>query len=1140
MRMSGCYLFAASIGLLAAGRVLAQDRQPDEGLRRPRQLTTGSADEFLGDLSPDGKTLYFVSNRSATNEIYAQDIDDGRARRLFDDGADATWPRVSPDGRWLLYVSFRDDASGRLCVRDLPRAERRLCFEGSSSATQAEWIDPSHIALVSRSSLQGDLRLIEVTLVSSLEGRTLLDRNLTSPAISPGGRWLVYVPVEREVSQVGPTFAAKAARRFEAVRLDRLSDKPITFEIDLPGMAAQPAFSRDGKHLYFVQFLSDTNHDGVVDATDHGVLFRVPFPVDQEDAPSVAAAAMPEQLTDGSWNCQYPSPSAGTLITTCSQGEDLDVYELPLNGEVPSEWNSDRVHLEIELGGRRSEQLLLYRRLLREEGSIAGRRLRLARLVRLHVQFDDFDAAEFYARHIEALKDPSTAGLSRVLQAWIAHRKALRDLELGRAVAGFSTESKRRMDSLRAAEAKSPTANSLAHLVLSDIADSIGEKAEARKEFELAEIDDRTRRSVVEMYYERADALFRELDDRDALVAVCRGLASLGSLPPDVQLEYARAEVRALYRGRPFDEAERLLDQERAAATEGSERAFALEVGRAVVSIRDADATQARSALLTLYKKQTRPDRQRAIMLDALQRAAEFGADKLVEALVQDYVEDVKPGTTERRRAEQLYQQVILGRAFRHRAQGRVEKARADFDAVVAETRSLEALVASLDLRLKAGQSRTALLAEFGSASGKYPKTLERFARSYLVARGLPELSGQAHAEGVAEALGELRSDWTNLKGEPMARALFGAILHEDFLRTGDLATAERASSHYFVALRQVGNHPREQAMLLGQLGLLQAGVGNYRIALGYLDDREKLPYEENGEGLAVRLTRARTLLHVGRDKEAASVAEEALAMIEQTPRLSNYRPFVVDRAALYNLAAGHFDRAEKLYDEDIAFVEKQPAALSLRNRLVLHLARAAAALGAGNAQRTLDDLAVVKTRLDDPQAAEALKWPHSTSEQVLRGYRLIAAGLGANAFRRLGKLDAAARELEKRRNLFEERLSEGDRDEELRAVALAEFRLADNAVDRGDLPTAARWIGKALEHADTLASRTGTPVDRGQLDALWFSAELSVFREASLPFDLPKRLDEAYGKMVQTSDVVWRSDERTFEIYQALLRPAR
>ncbi|NEJ54570.1 hypothetical protein GR213_35450, partial [Rhizobium leguminosarum] len=134
--------------------------------------------------------------------------------------------------------------------------------------------------------------------------------------------------------------------------------------------------------------------------------------------------------------------------------------------------------------------------------------------------------------------------------------------------------------------------------------------------------------------------------------------------------------------------------------------------------------------------------------------------------------------------------------------------------------------------------------------------------------------------------------------------------------------------------------------------------VGNHHIALGYLDERDKLPYADSAAGLSVALARARALLHVNREAEAAQSAEKALAMVEAAPKLARFIPLVMDRAALYNLAAGRFDQALALYDRALPGIEASPRdEQGLRNRLVMRLARCAAALGADKPQRTLEDL---------------------------------------------------------------------------------------------------------------------------------------------------------------------------------------
>ncbi len=329
-RRASAFARLALAGSLLAAHALA-DNVDDDDLVRPQRLTVDVADNLLGQLGPDGKTLYFVSNRDTTNQIFAQSMVDGRSHPLFDDGADVTWPRVSPDGRSLLYISFRESASGQLCIRSLPAGDGRRCLQVSSAALQAEWIDNRRIALVSRQSIEGDLSVVEVTIDPDFSTRPLLDRNVTSPTASPDGRWLVYVPVTRTEQAVGPAFAAHASQALEAVPIaSARTTRPIRIAINLPGQTGQPAFSRDGRALYVVQFFSDTNRDGAIDASNHGVLFRVPISF---DGPTPVVGT-PEQLTETSWNCEYPMPFVDRVVATCSKEASLDVYSLPLDGEV--------------------------------------------------------------------------------------------------------------------------------------------------------------------------------------------------------------------------------------------------------------------------------------------------------------------------------------------------------------------------------------------------------------------------------------------------------------------------------------------------------------------------------------------------------------------------------------------------------------------------------------------------------------------------------------------------------------------------------------------------------------------------------------------------------------------------------------
>ncbi|MCA1664767.1 MAG: hypothetical protein LC659_10935 [Myxococcales bacterium] len=76
-----------------------------------------------------------------------------------------------------------------------------------------------------------------------------------------------------------------------------------------------------------------------------------------------------------------------------------------------------------------------------------------------------------------------------------------------------------------------------------------------------------------------------------------------------------------------------------------------------------------------------------------------------------------------------------------------------------------------------------------------------------------------------------------------------------------------------------------------------------------------------------------------------------------------------------------------------------------------------------------------------------------------MRDYRMIAAGLRANAHLALGDLDAAAAALERRRAVAIDRFVASRIDEHLRGLALVEACLADLARDRHDVAGANRCL---------------------------------------------------------------------------------
>lgn len=118
----------------------------------PRQLTFGQIDDG-GPLSwaPDGKTLYFSTNRKADwerepldSEVYAFNVDTGAVTALTDRRGPDRGAVVSPDGRHIAYIGFEDKRLGyqnaRLSVMDADgRNSRVLTGALDRSIASARW-----------------------------------------------------------------------------------------------------------------------------------------------------------------------------------------------------------------------------------------------------------------------------------------------------------------------------------------------------------------------------------------------------------------------------------------------------------------------------------------------------------------------------------------------------------------------------------------------------------------------------------------------------------------------------------------------------------------------------------------------------------------------------------------------------------------------------------------------------------------------------------------------------------------------------------------------------------------------------------------------------------------------------------------
>ncbi len=716
----------------------------DAALREPARWTAGDSDQLLGSLTPDGRDFVYLSNRDAVASVWSSRVGDAAGRALFDEGADVSLPRVSPDGRWLLYLSSRDDATGDACLRAWPSMTERRCLGDGRTAESFAFFFPdgAHVGVVARAAMHGEMLLHKVPIDGSrkvADADIVLPRSVATPALSPDGRWLAYVAVERASTTVGVQFAMQLGAGLHLRRLEgKAAERVVRF--DLPGATGFPAFSPDGKWLYFAQALGDSNGDQVIDGDDRSVLFRVAFDP-RADPPLRSDNAV--QLTSGATSCRYPAPGRDRLLFTCEVRGRLDVFALPLEGVVPSTWSESRLLLASDGATEAGTRALLAAHLQLRTHDPLARLHGWQRLAELAVQRDDLAAASFYLGRSQKVATPAgetetkdgeatdatagnaapairpgtdrsaARGVATALLEWVGHRAETLRLEHGARDETYASAQATRLKTLHdLLSAPAEDVTIAARLAIAAIEDALGR--EERAEAALGAIDPTVATSALAwrllaslgvgrwLALQRDEVALRwmaALCDREDLEGAAARAAEAGADPYAIReaerLELADRFVQRLLRGKGAAARAAALAAWRGKAEGGSLidgglLALRLEVERALQPLAPpggrvagesvvADAAlqeQVRAALFAIYGRERGLDRRRALVRATLERAAARDASHLLYQFATVWASFVPRGHPERALAIDVYRQVVLERAYTASAGGAFAESR--------------------------------------------------------------------------------------------------------------------------------------------------------------------------------------------------------------------------------------------------------------------------------------------------------------------------------------------------------------------------------------------------------------------------------------------------------------------------------
>jgi len=117
----------------------------DIASRDLQRLTTNSAIDTEGSWSPDGRQIYFTSDRSGGPQVYRMNADGGNPERVTFEGSYNARPRLSPNGERLAMVHL-DRGNYRIAVLDL--STRNLLVLSNGSQDESPSFAPNSDTLI--------------------------------------------------------------------------------------------------------------------------------------------------------------------------------------------------------------------------------------------------------------------------------------------------------------------------------------------------------------------------------------------------------------------------------------------------------------------------------------------------------------------------------------------------------------------------------------------------------------------------------------------------------------------------------------------------------------------------------------------------------------------------------------------------------------------------------------------------------------------------------------------------------------------------------------------------------------------------------------------------------------------------------
>ena len=213
-----------------------------------RRVTMGKGSDGQARWSPDGKTLYFVSSRSGSSQVWRLPMNGGEAEQLTDLPLDVDAMEVSPDGKRLLLAmavfpgTSPAETKARMEAKEKTKSSG-MVFDQLFVRHWDTWMDGTRNHLFSYDLASG--QAVDLMKAMAADSPSKPFGGSEEYTISPDGRTVVF-----SARDMGRTEAWSTNFDLFEVPVDA-SAAPRKLTTN-PAMDTQPVFSPDGKTLAYL------------------------------------------------------------------------------------------------------------------------------------------------------------------------------------------------------------------------------------------------------------------------------------------------------------------------------------------------------------------------------------------------------------------------------------------------------------------------------------------------------------------------------------------------------------------------------------------------------------------------------------------------------------------------------------------------------------------------------------------------------------------------------------------------------------------------------------------------------------------------------------------------------------------------